>query len=802
MRRLIIRFTTIFGVLLVLLLGSTLIYWFGKKPTRTGTLTLPKLDQPVDVLFDQWGIPHIYGQSEGDAVHALGYLQAQDRLFQIDLIRRVGSGRLAELFGKDAVKTDRFFRTLGIKEFSKEYLTKIRKNPNNRMLPLLRQYLAGVNEFIRSGPTPIEYNVLGVEPQPLVEEDIGHLIGYMAFSFAKAIKTDSVVNYVFNNLGKAYVDDLLLISIDENHQEHPLLLPKLNALAKFASQLDTLLPTGLFHGSNSWVISGSKTSNGLPILANDPHIGFSLPDVWYEAHIHTPTYEIYGHHLAGSPLPQIGFNRHFAWGITMFENDDMDFYRERLNPDNPNEVRYKGKWVPLQIREEVIQVKGEDPETLIIKTTPHGPIINDVIEFHSGTDEPPISMFWTFVDPQNTTLQSFYEMTHATSFEEFRKGVSLLWAPGLNILYADTNNTIAQWGAARIPIRPDHVNPLLLLDGASGKDDSLGYHPFETNPAIVNPQDGILLSANNVYEDHDGPYVHGYYVPKERSERLTTLLRTPEKQWTAQEVQAVQLDTQKSFPLKVLPTLLAAIEDPDENFQNLESAKLAENALAGWKGHYLKEDIAPTIWERFYYFGLQEVYGDKLPDDLYKSFLKTHLVEDSFLKLIRNPHSPWWKKTRSSIGSQQNVIRISWKKAIDSLVNQFGTNVSDWKWGRIHTLEFRHPFYRATKAARILNVGPFPMNGTKETINHLGFSIKETEAKMTGGPSVRRIIPLGNLQNAHAVSPLGQSGNPADEHYRDQTNLYINGEYRRQLIFRKDIEANLSSTLRFVPDNR
>lgn len=798
MPRLLKRLLVFLCAALVLLMGATWLYLQTKKPQRSGALTLEGLSQPVNVHYDTWGVPHIYAQSEEDAVHALGYVQAQDRLFQMDLIRRIGSGRLAEIYGNSAVDTDTFFRTLGIRKFASRYIERS-PNPSPRsFLHLAQHYVDGVNAFIQTGPTPVEYSLLGLEPAPMTLEDPLHLLGYMAFTFAPAFQTDPVVNHVHATYGEAFLKDLTTTLPATSPTS--LKTSGLGAVSRLLSSLDSLLPTGLFHGSNAWVIPGRDTQSGKPILANDPHIGFSLPDVWYEAHISTPTYENYGHHLAGSPIPIIGFNQERAWGMTMLEIDEVDFFKERLNPKNQNEVWYKGAWHPLTLREETLHIKGAPSQTITIKETPHGPIINDILNDFTHDNAEPISMMWTFQDDKNTTPEALYRITHAQSLEDFEQGVALLWAPGLNILYADADDNIAQWGAGRIPVRAVHVNPMLILDGASGEDDPLGYYPFSANPKTINPATGLLVSANNVYTNQKAPYIHGYYSPDERIHRLQKLLTRHAEPWSVERLKAVQTDIQRELPLRARVPVLKALSAPFHSWSLQAVSDRARGLLEGWSGEYETHLAAPTLWERFYFFALKEIYADELTENFFGSFLRSPLIDASFLQIMNNPYSPWWNnQVTKRVETSTVIIQRAWKKAINSLVEQFGDDPARWTWDRVHTLEFHHPFSQSPLIRSLFNVGPFPVPGTRETVNHFGFSLATEECSVTNGPSFRHLISMGDPQGALGVSPLGQSGNVLDPHYQDQTSLYLANGYRRKLLARADVEADTQSILRLLP---
>ncbi|MEX0275510.1 MAG: penicillin acylase family protein, partial [Flavobacteriaceae bacterium] len=363
----------------------------GLKPDYEGQVAMPNLDAPVDVYYDQYGVPHIYADTEREAFKALGYVHAQDRLWQMEVLRRVASGGLSEVFGEDLINTDRFFLALDIDEASKRTLAKLDKD--DKGIQLCEAYLEGVNQFVEEGPAPVEFYLTGIEKRPFTLTDVYNSLGYMAFSFAMAHKTDPLITNIGDTLGEAYIADLGLYSSGDteqihNHFDRPM-DSVANGVTAMVHQALEGLSLPLFEGSNSWVIAPSKTKNGQVIFANDPHIGFAQPSVWYEAHVVTPSYEKYGYHLAGIPFPLLGHDRRMAYGMTMFENDDIDFYFEEFHPTDSTKYRDGDSWKSFQNITKTIKVKGAPDVEFTYKKTKHGPVLNGIAD--QITDERPIS---------------------------------------------------------------------------------------------------------------------------------------------------------------------------------------------------------------------------------------------------------------------------------------------------------------------------------------------------------------------------------------------------------------------------
>ena len=361
--------------LLLLFLFAVFIFVNTLTPSYEGYKEINGLSEKVTVYFDPYGIPHIYANTEEDAYRSLGYVHAQDRLWQMELMRRIAKGELSEVFGKDLVDTDKFMLSLGIDEHTKKTVGQL--DINSEMVRLAQAYLDGINQFLEEGPTPIEFYLTGIDKRPFTLEDVYNTVGYMAFTFAQAHKTDPLLTHIKDKLGPEYLKNLPIdtntaTEIIKNYdRDKDSVSSQLSGIAYNALEK---LPVPLFEGSNSWVLAPEKTKNGKVIFANDPHIGFAQPSVWYEAHLVTPTYEKYGYHLAGVPFPLLGHDRKIAYGLTMFQNDDLDFYYETNNPENPNQYKTESGWQDYKTVTKTIRVKDEADIEFTYKVSRHGPV--------------------------------------------------------------------------------------------------------------------------------------------------------------------------------------------------------------------------------------------------------------------------------------------------------------------------------------------------------------------------------------------------------------------------------------------
>ncbi|MCL6417419.1 penicillin acylase family protein [Aestuariirhabdus sp. Z084] len=810
----------VFFVLFTLFMLVALWVYFlvqSEQAVRDGSLNLPNLSNPVEVLYDDWGVPHIYADSTEDALRALGYLHAQDRLFQMDLLRRVGSGTLSELFGEAMLDTDQLFRTLGINRYAAQLATRMREQPELPQNKLMSAYQAGINHYIATRAKPLEYEILRTEVKPFTLEDLGHTLGYMAYSFAGAFKTDPLYHWIGQELGDQYLQDLAPFYLEgafttqdsrgpltaSDSKPAPLVAmnPALLSISQQVLQInESMFPAGHFIGSNSWVLAPSRTDSGKPILANDPHIGIAVPAVWYEAHIVSPDYEVYGHYLAGIPFAVLGNTRHHAWGLTMFENDDIDFYQEQSNPKNPQQIKNRDQWENLKSRQETILVKGAEPVTITVRESRHGPIISDLakpaIKLENNTN--PVSIFWTFTDANNDTVDALYRVNRARNMQQFEAAVADIWAPGLNINYADTEGNIGIWATGRLPNRAPGVHSMNILDGASGEQDIRGYLDFSHNPRRVNPDNGIIFSANHPYSRDGEPMIPGYYASADRAERLNQLL-SPENNgdrrgWTLEEMKAIQLDTEGALNDHFRQRLLASLTEPQQGV-----AQDALNALSNWDKRYPLDSIGATIFERAYYFALQQTFSDEL-GDRQPIFIKTFMADNSFQQILANESSPWWDRRETAHReSRDQILAAAWQLAIASLQSQFGDDTSSWQWGKVHSIEHPHPLGKVKPLNKLFNVGPFPIDSSKRSLSKMAYTYAENQYRVSSNPSTRRIIPLANVEQAQGINPVGQSGNPFDTHFDDQARLYNQGRYRSQLMNRQQIEQVTSGRLELIP---
>ncbi|MEK8033282.1 penicillin acylase family protein [Ideonella sp. DXS29W] len=793
--------------LLTVAIAALALMWHARLPQRSGSLSLTGLSAPVQVRYDESGVPHIRAENEADLYRALGYVHAQDRLFQMEILRRLARGELAEVLGPKLVETDRLFRTLTLREYADDFAAKM--DPASPTTRALQAYLDGVNQFQDSHPAPIEFMLLGIPKRPFTAADTASVGGYLAYSFAAAFRHEPVLSRIRQQWGPDYLGifDLAWYPDGVNQGQPAAAAPAASAagpslqasdwhtldrVAALSQSAFDIAGVPLYEGSNAWVISGARAAGGKPLLAGDPHISFSTPAVWYEAHLSAPGIELYGYHQALNPFALIGHNAQFGWSLTMFQNDDIDLIAEKISPDNPRQVWAQGQWSNLEERQQTIQVKGAAAVTITLRRSPHGPIINDALDKTAGTT--PIAMWWALLNTENPVFEAFYELDRADTLDKARRAASKIHAPGLNIVWANAQGDIAWWAAAKVPMRPYGVNPGFILDGGSPEADKTGFLPFEQNPHEENPARGYIVSAN---QQPAGPTpVAGYYNLWDRAQRLDQQLAARATGWDAPAMQALQLDTQTGYGPRVLKPLLddlrAASPDPSER-------ALVEQ-LAAWQGDHPMDKVAPTLFSQFMFDLAHEALADELGDDAFQLLRRTRALDHALPRLAANAASPWWdRQGTAEKESRAQIVNAAWHRSLAHLQATLGTDSGSWTWGRAHRVTHEHPLGKQAPLDKVFNIGPFPAPGGRETPNNLSGPIAPVPVPVTYGPSTRRVVDFAQPAAARGIVPTGQSGVWGDRHYRDQAERYAQGQTRPQYLDSADVASHTQETLVLTP---
>jgi penicillin amidase len=796
------KLLSVLGSIALIALFGLLGFIFWLSPRYSGEVEILGLEESVEIHFDKFGIPHIYAQNESDAYRALGYVHAQDRLFQLEMMRRVGSGTLAEFLGKDLLEIDQFFHTLGIPRHAKESAAAFLAQGETPWKTAAEAYLAGVNEFIDKGILPVEYLLLGEKPRPYTIEDMHSIIGYMSFTFAMGLKTDPLVTQIARNLGPEYMNSLSVQTLPEhfvipNNYPDSLLQDSSLTKSSFSALLEKL-PVPLLEGSNAWVISGSRTKSGKVLFNNDTHIGFSSPSVWYEAHLEYPGYSFYGNHLAGIPFGLVGHSRQHSIGLTMFENDDQDFFEEKLNPSNPNEILIRDSAISIKSRKEIINVKGGESLEFEIRETVHGPIMNGVVKEIAALTSNPVTSWWVYVLEPTKAMEAIYKMNHASDIQDVAEAASLIHAPGLNIMYGDLQGNIAWWAAAKLPVRSEKVHSKIFADGSDPETIPKGWYPFTDNPQSINPESGFVASANNQPDTlRNGVFFPGYYYPGERWNRIAKTI-TAREDWDLESIKSLQLETINETHPKNAQFMLSAL-----NLDEFESDSEVLEGLKNWDGDHELNSTNPTVYYKWLYHSLRLAMADELGEASFKAYLETFMMIRSTRHFLTHESNPWWdNRSTEQVENREHILAEALKITLVELSQQFGENSNDWKWEKAVVFEHPHPLGSQKPLDKLFNVRADAVPANEESVNKLAFDLNgEGIYKVTSGPAMRIILDFEDVEKSVSVLPTGNSGNRFSKHYADQKELFVKGKYRPQLMNESEIKEKSKGKLVLIPSN-
>ncbi|WP_306644028.1 penicillin acylase family protein [Sanyastnella coralliicola] len=766
-------------LLLVIIAGvaSIYAYWYASSrvPQYEGEIDLPELKSEVTTTFDAHGIPHIKGESAEDVYMTLGYIMASERLFQMEMLRRVGRGELAEVLGDKGLGPDLFFRASGIAEYADRSAEAFESTfASAEELNECRAFIEGVNAFIRTGKEPLEFKLAGIPLTEFELRDLYAIAGYMAYSFEIALQTDMLATELERQHSEEWLQSMGLVSSS---------LPPFRPSCSTDTTETILLPDLLgelgipvFTGSNSWAVNSSKSKSGAPILCNDTHIGYGLPQVWYEAALEFPGVKTYGNFLPGIPYALVGHSDHHGWGLTMFENDDIDFYREYEN--DAGEFIYEGNAYAPSFKEHVIKVKDAADTTISVKWSKHGPIINEVVE--EIPDFPPYAMRWEYLQTDNQLITAFRNMMRSNELEEFESAIALIHAPGLSITYADKDDHIGNWSCARIPHHPAHVNPKTAIDGRYASNEILGYLDFSRNPQCVDPEVGYLGTANEAPEMMDSVFVYGYYVPPSRGKRIRKLLSETD-QWDVSMMKDLLLDVYNDDEAIISQRLHRILTNSDFEWTDIEQEAIA---LLDWDGHYGINEPSPVVFTPLQMAILRSGMQDKMTPEQFERFAHTHWCKRFLHIALNDPdHEVWDVSTTDAKEKLQDHVGNAFRSVVAQLVGLYGNSTKDWSWGEAHQWGPPHPFKDVPVVGDWLSLDPMPMSGGNETISQSGFTPSSAGYYIGRfGAQMRIVLDLSDVGNSESIAPTGQSGHRMSKYYDDQADMYRKGEFRLQRI--------------------
>jgi penicillin amidase len=790
------------GMILLFLISLGAAYYYFIQlplPRLRGELQIPGLHAPVEVLRDRWGVPHIYAANERDLFLAQGFIQAQDRLWQMELNRRLAAGRLSELFGGETLEIDRLSRTLGFMRAAEREFDSY----DSWAKELLQAFCDGVNAYLAShrGTLPIEFRLLGLIPEPWRPQDSIGWGKVMALAGSKNWQEEIVRAILAKKIGPAKARDLL-----SRIPHHPPIIIPSTATAPSLPKITparALAPNLIGGASNSWSVSGSRTDSGLPLLANDMHLPINIPSLWYETHLVGGQIDVIGLSLVGVPLIIAGHNRQLAWGLTFAYTDVQDLYLERVRRHREGiEYLHKGSWLPADVITEYIRVRGEEtPAVHDIWQTRHGPVVSARFDATEGFEKA-LSLKWSAHDPGDMVPQ-MYALNRASNWREFKAAAQSWSEPPINLVYADRSGNIGYFLASRIPIR-SQGHGKGPFTGWEGENEWIGYLAPSHKPFLLNPDKGFVATANNRVVGSSYPYYLAEdYSSGFRAERIEQFLQ--DKDYISKtDCRSLQGDFM-CLPAGPFMNALRGFQTDDPEVENLLTR------LRAWNHVLDPESPGAAIYAVLFYRLMINTFEDEL-GPLTKPFLGIGMtsleplnlfVEHSrsiLLSLMVEKECPWFDDvTTPESESLQNIVEKSLRETGVFLSKKLGPDASKWRWGRIHQVNFKHLLGRYKPLRWLFNLGPYEGGGHFATVWQsavmpgMDFDLNGWTA------SNRHIYDLGNWNQSLGSIVPGQSGMITSPHYADQVKLWLNVDLHPLPYSRNKVAAATVNTLYLVP---
>ncbi len=813
-------------------------------PTVSGEIEVPGLGAEVEVLRDQNGIPQVYADTAEDLFYAQGFVQAQDRFFEMDFRRHVTSGRLSELLGRDALETDKYIRTMGWRRVAEQELSLL--SPDT--LSYLDAYSAGVNAYIDShspSQMSLEYSVLALNGLDYTPEEwtpadsvawmkamAWDLRGNMDEEIDRAIASVQHTPEEIASLYPPYPFDRSRPIVDaggvvdgvfeqdarnsgSRRPARPALGPDLVAsldrLSEGLRSMPDFVGKGHGIGSNSWVVDGAHSTTGKPILANDPHLGTAVPGIWYQMGLHCRElssacpFDVAGFTFSGLPGVVIGHNQQIAWGFTNLGPDVTDLYLEKVQGKN---YVYDGKLEPLATREETIEVLGEEPFTFTVRSTRHGPLLSDVSAELStvggnapvADSAPPrgngyaVALSWTALTPSRTA-DAIFMFDRATSWDEFRDAARNFAAPSQNLVYADKDGHIGYQAPGMIPIRKSGNTGDYPIEGWLSSNDWTGnYIPFDALPSVLDPDEGVITTANQaVIEDYPfylgSSWSYGY-----RSERISELLGT-KATFSVQDMVALQLDTRNGFAPTFVPYLMDILLPS-------EYLSAGQRLLRGWDFKQPPDSSAAAYYNAVWRNTLELTFHDQLRESLWPD------GSDRWFEVMRgllaDPGSSWWDDvdTVTVVETRDDILYQAMTQARDELVRLQARRAAEWTWGHQHRMNLENASLGQSDVGIVrwlFNRGGYEVGGGDSIVNATGWTAPGGYA-VDWAPSMRMVVSLADLDASRWINLTGVSGHAFNEHYVDQTDLWVEGKTLPWHFTRERVEEEGSAdVLTLVP---
>ena len=753
------------GITFLLLLALLLfINWYVNRSVEQvdGTIELSSLNKEVTVITDDNGVPHIHADSEQDLYIAQGYVQAQHRMFQMELSRRQASGTLSEVVGASAINQDKYFRTLGLRraaEASYEIYTEESKQ-------VLEWFAAGVNAYISDAKNanrlPIEFKLMGIEPEEWTPIDSLTIGKFMAFDLGGHWERQAFNYYLLNT----FEEDKAYELFPAYPESRPTIIDE--GEIDIAKSFEHAVIPNEFNGSNNWVVSGEKTVSGQPLLANDPHLGLATPSIWLQMHLKAADINVSGVIFAGVPGIILGHNENIAWGVTNTGPDVQQLYLEEKNPENPHEFLFEDDWEEAEIIDEPIIVKDEDTVDYEVVVTRHGPIVSEFAE-ESGTNSA-FSLRWTALEP-TTELEAILEMNKASNWEEFETGLEKFLAPAQNFVFAGKDGTIAYKANGNIPIYENAEDALLPMRGWDRDDELTEYIPFDKLPFVINPVKGYIATANNKVVGDDYPYhISHVWAQPYRYERIAEVIEERDE-LTIEMMQELQMDEVNLQARE----FAGAFSELISKEALTENEKIALDLLEDW-GHEDASDLAEPLIFQKWIIEIENILYEEIPETMMDMFSAKGQTTDTILRKGLSGEESIWLKEHGGI---EKVVHGAFKQAITRLEEEYGENITDWKWGDFHQVEFRHPLSGTHPILEYFfnHAGPQRMGGSALTVMAAAYN-NETGEVNHGAPW-RFVIDADDLEKGYHLNGPGQSGHFKSDWYHDQLEDWVNGSFHQ-----------------------
>jgi penicillin amidase len=730
----------------------------------------------VEIRRDRWGMPHVFAESDGDLFFGFGYTVAQDRLCQLDLWRRKARGRLAEVLGRDALESDNLYRTLGLAQAADAEWAALPADTRE----LIAAYSAGVNALMEQcrHNLPVEFDLLDYEPGPWAPEDCVAIAKEVRWYMTGRLPVIVIPELAKRALGQGplYREFLLGEADDES------IVPPGSYPARLAPdpRVGSAVGEDGGPGSNNWVLAGSRTATGKPLLANDPHVPFGAVSVWHEVYLHGGSFHVAGASIAGLPGVLIGRNERVAWGITNNICSLRDLYQEKTDPAHPDCFLHDGRWEPARRREEVIHVKGMEPVRKMIRSSRNGPIVDELLP-PAARQTGPVALRWLGTEPCGW-LTAMIAMNRAHSADEFREALRPWHVPTFNLVFADVDGHTGLQSVGRIPVR--RVAERGFRPGWDPRHQWDGLIPFEGMPYLSDPKAGFVITANNRLAPDDYPSpLAGTWSSGHRARRIRALIEARPK-LTREVCQEFQQDVYSGRAAECVPALVALLaDDPDPRVRR------AADFLKAWDFRVVKDSVAAALFNVFFSRWCRAVAAERFPAD--QAEVVAANAGGLAARLLAGDRTGWFAES-----DRIAAARRTFREALDELAARLGPDVAAWTWGRLHTLVQKHILSGRGELGQLLDRSGLPVVGDGTTVNS---STPDAGHAAHMGAGYRMVADLADPARGLWMVEVGSvSGHPGSPHYDDQLALWAEGRYRYLSL---DGEPPAGSSLILEPKN-